>query len=199
MNSSDETIFEIGVYFVDTTYGRGDHDDWQVRSAALKQEIEQEFGLQLDDADIAPGWSLPAFSAIVAEYWPAGLVALALAGEKIEKNVDAWVRLYDRIKHYLKRLVCLDRNGASVLAVNEVIVKCGATPRSLRFEGYAYLSLIEGKVEYDATPLTDFLDPPAAMYLSVVVHIFQIEADNRRFKVYVEGNTVHSVEISTAG
>jgi hypothetical protein len=191
--------FEIEIYFPDTTYGRADDslEEWQVKSAALKGEIERECGLQLEDADIAPGSSYPAFQAIITDYWPLAAVPIAvfLAGGNIEKNLEAWPRIYKRLKGLLVRPAYLDKNGASVLAMNAVIEECGKAPETTQLEGYALWLSLEGKVEYDVKPIVGVADSPEAKYLAVIVHIFQIAADDRRFKVYVEANDTHLVEL----
>jgi hypothetical protein len=194
------TRFQIGIYFVDTTYGKdGSTEDWEAQSAALKHGIEREYGIQLRDEDIAPGFSFPAFETITAEYWiGAAPVAMFFAGEKIEKSIDAWLRLYKRIKQFLNRPAYLDRNGASVLAMHAVIEECKSGARSLKLEGYAIWSSLEGKVEYDTKQVVGFADPPETKYLGVIVHIFQIAADNRRFKVYVEGNSANLTEMPSS-
>ncbi len=195
--ASDQSI-EIGIYFPDTTYGQeGSDAEWEERSAALKREIEQETGLELEQADIAPGFSYPAFATFISEYWPvvAAPFALFLTGEKIDKNIDAWAGLYARVKRRLLRSAYLDQNGASIVAMNAVIEECGAAPQVARLEAYALWLLLEGPVEHNTTPIVGFADPPEEKYLGVIVHIFQIAADDRRFKVYVEANTAHLTEM----
>lgn len=197
-----DTKFEVGIYFVDTTYGDESNEtdeQWSAKSAALKQQLEEEYKLTLQDEDIAPGWSFPAFSTIVAEYWPAGLIALFLAGEKIEKNIEAWPRLYAKLKRFVTRPVYLDRNGALVLATNAVIAEYGALPRSLRIAGYSAWSLSEGEVAHDTSPIVGFDDPPRTDRLSIIIHIFQIAVDEKNFKVFVDGSTVHLVEVPSDG
>jgi hypothetical protein len=192
--ASDDTSFEIGIYFVDTTYGQdGTTEEWETRSAALKREIEREHGIELRDQAIAPGFAFPAFETILAI--AAVPVALFLAGDKIEKNIDAWVRLYKRLNQFLNRPAYLDQNGASVLAMNSVIAECRSGARSVTLEGYATWFLLEDRVEYNTQPIVGFADSPETKYLGVIVHIFQIVADDRRFKVYVEGTMVHLIEM----
>jgi hypothetical protein len=191
--------FEIGIYFVDTTYGNETDEQWPAKSAALKQQLEEEYKLTLQDEDIAPGWSFPAFSTIVAEYWPAGLIALFLVGEKIEKNIEAWPRLFAKLKRFVTRPVYLDRNGALVLATSAVIREYGALPHSLRIAGYSAWSVQEGEVAHDTSQIVGFDDPPRTDRLSVIIHIFQIEADERTFKTFIDGSTVRVVEVSLTG
>jgi hypothetical protein len=196
--SDEDTKFEIGIYFVDTTYADESNEtdeQWLAKSAALKKQLEEEYKLPFQDEDIAPGWSLPAFSTVISEYWPAGLIALFLAGEKIEKNIDAWSRLYDRLKRFVTRPVYLDRNGALVLASNAVITKCGALPHSLTIAGYSVWSVLEGEVAHDTSPIVGFADPPTTDRLSIMIHIFQIAADEKCFKVFVDGPKVQLIEM----
>lgn len=193
----DDTRFEIGIYFVDTTYGKGSSaEEWEAQSAALKREIEREYGIELRDEDIAPGFSFPAFETMATI--AATGAALFLVGDKIEKNMDAWVHLYKRLKKFLNRPAYLDQSGASVLAMHAVIEECQSGSKSMKMEGYAVWSRLEGKVEYDTKPIVGFTDPPETKYLGVIVHIFQIAADSRRFKVYVEGTSANLTEMPTS-
>jgi hypothetical protein len=190
----DDTRFEIGIYFVDTTYGHGDAADWEVRSAALRREIEQEYGVELRDEDIAPGFSFPAWETILAVAGAA--TTLFFFGDKITPNVKAWVGHFERIKHFLKRPAYLDYSGALVVAMHAVIDECRSSgTTSVQQEGYAIWFSLEGPVEYDMKPLVGFADPPEIRFLGVIVHIFQIAVDERRFKVYVEGTSTHLVEM----
>jgi hypothetical protein len=193
--AADDTSFEIGIYFVDTTYGQdGTTEEWETRSAALKREIEREHGIELRDQAIAPGFAFPAFETILAI--AAVPIALFLAGDKIEKNIEAWDRLYKRLTRMLNRPAYLDQNGASVLAIHAVIEECRSSgAKSIKRESYAIWFSLEERVEYNTQPIVGFADPPETKYLGVIVHIFQIVADDRRFKVYVEGTVVHLIEI----
>ena len=196
--SDEDTRFEIGIFFVDTTYGSETNEtdeQYSVKSAALKTQLEEEYELPLQEEDIAPGWSFPAFSTLVVEYWPAGLIALFLAGEKIEKSIDAWPRLYDRLKSFLTRPIYLDRNGALVLASNAVITEYGTLPRSLTLTGYSVWFVLEGEVAHDTSPIVGFAEPPTTDRLSLVIHIFQIAADEKCFKVFVDGSKVQLIEM----
>jgi hypothetical protein len=77
--TDDAARFEVGIYFVDTTYGQ-EGDQWEAESAALKAELEAEFGLPLQNDDIGPGWSFPVFAAQVTDYdW---LLRLACVGRR---------------------------------------------------------------------------------------------------------------------
>jgi hypothetical protein len=191
--------FEIKLYFVDTTYGK-EGDQWEAQSGILRAELEAEYRLPLQNDDIGPGWSFPVFAATITEYWPvaAALVALFLSGEKIEKNIDAWPRLYDRLKRFLTRPVYLDTRGASVLAMNAVIVKYGK-PSSLTMTGYTAWSAMEGEPPRDTTPIVGRDAPPARKHLSTTIHIFQITADDKSFKVFVSGSDVQVIDMPSAG
>ena len=189
----DDGQFEITIYFVDTTYGK-DSDQWEAESAALKTELEAEYGLPLQYDDIGPGWSFPTFAVIISEYWPAGLIALFFAGEKIEKNLEAWPRLYNKLKSYLARPVYLDRLGASVLAADAVIAKC--QPISLKLTGYFAWPVLEGEPPQDASTIVGIADAPERKFLSTTVHVFQITADDKSFKVFVRGSKVQIIDMA---
>jgi hypothetical protein len=130
------------------------------------------------------------------EYWPwaVGLTALFLSGERIEKNLNAWPRLYDRLKCYLTRPVYLDRMGAAVLAADAVISKCQTV--SLTLTDYVAWSVVDGEPPRDTSAIVGIADGPAHKFLSTTVHIFQITADDESVKVFVRGSHVQVIEIS---
>ena len=101
----------IRVYVIDETYGQ-DGDDWEQQSAAFKKKIEAEHQRPFEYEDIGRGASQPAFFVTLIELLPyPGAIALFFTGKKINENIEAWGKLYERLKNFLNRNPALDKQG----------------------------------------------------------------------------------------
>ena len=176
----------IRFYVHDETYGHAE-DDWEQKSEAFKKRLEAEYKLPFEYEDIGTGASAPAFFATLMDLAPyAAPIAIFFAGKKIEENLDAWGKIYVRLKKFLNRNPTLDMQGASVLAVQSITASMGKVPTFIRLTGYCADSAMNEPFEElckDGTKLME-MDRPTRLVDSTI-HVFQIEADDRLFKIFV--------------
>lgn len=177
----------LAVYIPDKTYGQDDYDTWQERSTEFRVELEKEFGLPIQDADIWPGASLPAFLMHVPiDAWPyLGMALYAFfKGKDVEDNLDAWPKLFDRLNPFRKHRAYFKRDGAAVLVIHEITKALGSEPRSIRLIGYVLHTDVTGGPP-DLNAISEISDDPEEHYVGWVEHLFVVEADGRQFKAIV--------------
>jgi hypothetical protein len=198
----EEQSNEILVFIVDRSYGNETDfvdvelydDEIAVRQAAGQayfDELVTEFDQELESVNVGPGADLPAFAAAITENiipllpW---LMAVFFSGKPIVDNVDAWQKIYKYMSRYLMRDILLNRHGAAVLAVEAVFADMDGIPRSLKMISY------RSEYRYDEKPPIaqdggQVDEAPPTLNLSMVRHVFEIEADNVKFLVVVDGKT----------
>lgn len=195
----EEGAGEIHVFVIDESYGRiheyVNWDDYPDECAATEaasklflRKIEAEFGAEFEEANVGPGADLPAFvTAITSNIIPLipWLMAIFFSGKPIVDNLDAWRTIYEKIRPYFARTTLLNRNGAAVLAVEAVFEEMGGTPKIVILRGYRaeYRHVDDDVIE----PPDGIDDPSSTLNLSMVLHVFQIEADGVSFVVVVDG------------
>jgi hypothetical protein len=186
----------IRFYIQDKTYGHGE-DDWEQQSEAFKKQLETEYNLPFEYEDIGTGASAPAFFATLIDLAPyAAPIALFFAGKKIEENLDAWGKIYARLKKFLNRNPMLDMQGASVLAIHSITKSMGKVPTFIRLTGYYTESALNQPFEElceDETKLTK-INPPTR-FTDSTIHVFQIEVDDRLFKIFLFCTEVKLLEL----
>ncbi len=98
---------------------KGDPAVWQ---AALRTELSTfDENVRLEESDIGPGADWPMILAIFSAIGSAFIL-----GEKIEKNLDAWIRLAGRFRKLISRLQerftlkRIDPFGGSLLALEHI-------------------------------------------------------------------------------
>lgn len=200
-NQPTETDETILVAVIDETYGRADSDDdWDIAREAFRLELEAEFDLPFEDADIGPGASFPAFATLIAGAVAigGGIGSVLMAGKTIEDGIDAYLRLATRIRKLFTRRTYVNRNGAAVLAIEAVAKEVQGLPRSIKILGYAVQSLAEPDEPSDLEPLTEVADAVGTIYLGMVRHIFDIEANGARYRVSVQSQTVKVLPLQPA-
>jgi hypothetical protein len=190
-------ITALRVYIPDATYGRdGESDE---RSSEFKSHLESEYHLQFEPTGIGTGAAEPAFATTLletAQYVAAGLFALFFLGERIEKNIDAWSRLYERLKDFFHHKPTFDIEGASVIAVKALSSKMGDTPHSLQLLGYRHESALVTPIEQvigDTTDVSEIGQAPDHV-LSATIHVFKIRAESNIFRVVVSGAEARVIE-----
>ncbi|QLL42824.1 TIR domain-containing protein [Sulfitobacter pontiacus] len=197
----EEETNEVLIFVVDESYDRiGEYvnwddypDEWSATEAASKvflDRIKTEFDCEFEEANIGPGADLPAFVTFIASNvvplipW---LMAIFFSGKPIVDNIEAWRTILSKIRPFFCRTVVLNRNGAAVLAIDAVFEDMGGIPKKVVLLGY------KPDYRYNDAELvapTEIEDPMPTLNLSMVKHVFQIEADGVSFVVAVDGTKV---------
>ncbi len=179
--------------------GDGDED------GPFKKQLESEFAAPFRFVSVgrgaaAAGWvaELVSFAENYGAYVVGVVIAGFFAGERIEKNLDAWPRLYQRLKSTFHRRPIFDREGAAVLIMNEITQQLGDQPTSIQCRGFEVI---------DRVASGNPLEIPEPMPLNVIgprqsdrvsfrdVYYFDVEANGRRFLGRVDGNEVVVKEV----
>lgn len=193
----DEGENEIVLLVVDETYGHGE-DTYEDDSERYWKGLEEEFKVTFKPANIGPGADLPAFlTYIVTTDIPLWTVALGtfLLGKQINESLNAWNEIGGRIRRFFGRPVVLSRNGAAVLAVEAVFAEMGGIPKTIRLLSY--------RPEYNILDLdlkalpsnSEIATTPPTLNLSMLTHVFEIEADGIKFCVSVDGKDTDLIQI----
>jgi hypothetical protein len=194
-----EEIDQILIVVVDETYPPADEDAWEAESAAYRRGLEQEFGVRFEEANVGPGADIPAFLTILASasvpLWSVVAAAFFL-GKPINDNLTAWQEIGRRIRGFFSRPVILGRHGASVLAVEAVFDEMGGTPKTIRLLSYRPAHIGETQDLAQLSAGTEILENPPTLNLGYVRHVFEIEADGRKFRVGVDGKTVQIIPLN---
>lgn len=160
-------------------------------SEAFGKGLQAEFGVPFEFVSIGRGAAAAAWVAELISFAqsPTGIAIGAIfgvffAGEKLEKNLDAWAKLFQRLKATFDRRPTFDREGAAVLFTNEITQLLGEEPVSLRCNGFRVWDRFS-----DGNPM-EILEP---MPLDSIgprqddkvsnrdVYYFDVEVNNRRF------------------
>ena len=110
----------------DRTYSdfEGEPEEWFAELRSVLDSYEEPYSTE--HADIGPGADLPMVLAIFS-----GLGTIFMLGEKIEKNIDAWMSIARRFVAFVTRLrqrfgsTRIDADGAGLLALTEIISTYG--------------------------------------------------------------------------
>lgn len=81
----------------------------------------------------------------------------------------------------------LNRNGAAVLSIEAVLEEMGSIPKKVMLHGY------KPDYRHDNAELiapTEIEDPMPTLNLSLIKHVFHIEADGISFVIAVDGTKV---------
>jgi len=195
----EEQIDEVLIFVIDESYDRIDEyvnwDDYADEAAATDaasktflSRIKSEFDADFDEANIGPGADLPAFVTVITSNivplipW---LMAVFFSGKPIVDNIEAWRTILSKIKPFFRRTVVLNRNGAAVLAMEAVFEDMGGIPKKVVLHGY------KPDYRYEDAQLvapTEIEDPMPTLNLSMIKHVFHIEADGVSFVVAVDGS-----------
>lgn len=188
---------EIFLLVIDETYG-GDEGTYAEDSEHYRLGLQKEFGTDFEEANIGPGFDIPAFLTVLATttvpLWSLILGAFFL-GKPINDNLDAWHTIGKRLRQFFKRPIVLSRNGAAVIAVEAVFEEIDGTPKSLRLRSYRVGHLgNRGHLE-KAGASQEISAAPPTLDLGLVLHIFEIEADGIVFRVGVDGKTTEIIRL----
>jgi hypothetical protein len=180
----------IEIYVPDAAYGQ---DGSKAESRKFLQSLIDEYNLPFKETDIGTGAGEPAFVTQILEWWPvAGGAAVFFAGKKIEENLEAWTKIFARLKPFFKHKAVFGRDGAAVLAVEGVRSAMGNMPKSVRLVGYHTDSALNQPLKelqsrkFDISGIGAELD----RVRGATIHAFEIEADKHKFQVFVQGSTV---------
>ena len=188
----------IGVYVPDPSHG--ELDDGEV----FRKSLEAEYGVPFRFVSIGRGAAVAAFMADLIAFAESptgviggGLLAAFFAGEKIEKNLDAWKRLYQRLKSTFHHEPTFDREGAAVLVQNEIAKKLAEELRSIQCRGFEIVERLSlpDPMELPEPKRLDVIGPPADKVAISAVYYFEMEANYRLFLARVEGVKVLLIEI----
>lgn len=197
----EEQLDEVLIFVVDESYDRideyvnwDDHaDEYAATEAASRiflHRIKSEFDADFEEVNIGPGADLPAFVTVIASNvvplipW---LMAVFFSGKPILDNIEAWRTILRKIKPFFRRTVVLNRNGAAVLAMEAVFEDMDGIPKKVLLHGYKPGSIAD---DAELVAPTGIEDPLPTQHLSMVKHVFHIEADEIAFVVAVDGAKV---------
>ena len=189
----------IDVYFPDLSHGE------EVESKRFKQELEAEYGVPFRFVSIGRGAAAAAYVAELISFAQSpegiasGVVALFFAGEKIEKNIDAFLRMYSRLRSAFHRNPTFDREGAAVLVQKAIADRLSAPPKSTRCEGFEIIDRLSlgNPMKIPAPMPVTMIGPPADKVTNSAVYYFQVQADDRIFLARVDGHNVDLVEVNS--
>jgi hypothetical protein len=178
----------ICIFFLDTTYPING-DDTEV-SESLKRIIQDELQCEIEEVDIWPGASLPAWLFqldLTSLAISAGAMVLFFKGTAINENLDAWVELAQKIKIALTRKCYLNRSAAAALAIDEVLKLVGPSrPKRIILSKY---KKADNRFEnfHDATETDENV---RIEYQGTVIHVFEFHVDEKEYLVVVDGRDV---------
>jgi len=170
-------------------------------SARFRDTLVAEFQLPFEETDIGTGAGEQAFWTALTDAWPVvAAIAVFFSGRKIEENLEAWQKLFKRLEPFIDRRAIFDRDGTAVLAIEGLRLALGKLPDSVRLVGYQTDSLLNRvndppeEWQADRSPVST-IDPPLDQVQGATIHVLQIEADGRMFKVVVQGSRVFTMEL----
>lgn len=187
----------IQVAIVDKTYF-DEGGDWAERSKAFRNELEKEFGVEFEEADIGPSVSLPAFITFLsanAEVIGSTLLGIFLLGKKLEDGWRWWVEKAKLLKKFSAHQVKLNQHGASILAVEAVMNESSNPPNYIKLLRYGTALMGEGDDLVNFQIEVEKEGPTDTLYLGFMKHIFDIEADGQLYRVGVDGTEVEVLKI----
>jgi hypothetical protein len=180
----------VEIYIRDIAHGTGEDDPEFIR------ELETEYGLRFEGTSTGDGAANAAYFATLAlDVWPYITLALGafFLGKPISDNLEAWPKVVEKIGSFFKRNPTLNRAGAAILALDKIASVLGHMPHSIQLIGYRRMTLYdkwEGKE--DPGYLTTI--EGARRVTETSIYVFQIDADGRHFRAFVEGHDVRLLE-----
>jgi hypothetical protein len=185
---------QILIAVVDETYGVSEDEAWDHEREKYRLELESEFGLSFEEANIGPGADLPAFVTFLTgtatvPVWTL-LGAVFFLGKPLNDNLAAWGEIGQKLQAFFKRTVYLNRDGAAVIAVESIIKELGRVPASIRLVSYRMNHVSEPDDLEAMDRGTEIEEAPPTLYLGFIRHIFEIDADGALFRVSIEGKNV---------
>ncbi len=188
---------EIFVVVIDESYPPTDEGLTEEESEKYRVRLEREFGVTFQDANIGPGADIPAFLTSISTasipVWTL-LFGLFFAGKSIKENLEAWSEIGQTIRRFFSRPIVLARHGAAVLAVEAVFQQMDGVPKSIQLLSYRVGYTGDSDDLKNIDPSTEIHDNPPTLSLGYVVHIFEIEVDQNRFRVGIDGNKTKVVK-----
>lgn len=196
-----ENANQIFVVIIDEAYRYSDDRSYPQASEKYRQALDQEFQSDFRTANIGPGADLPAFvTALNNVPTPVEVVlGLFFSGALIKNNLDAWGKIYSRLRCFFSRPVLFARNGAAVLAVQAIFDELGELPKTIELLRYSK----EDSLGYHKNNLAEIKldkvisDNSPMIFLSRVVHLFEIEADGSIFRVAIDGKDVEIIRVNS--
>jgi hypothetical protein len=190
---------QILVAVVDETYGVSEDDTWDSEREKYRLELEAEFKMPFEEANIGPGADLPAFVTLLTgtatvPVWTL-LAAAFFLGKPLNDNLSAWREMGQKLRVFFKRPIYLNRDGAAVIACDTIIDELGHIPTSMRLVSYRINHVAEPDDLASMDRGTEIEEAPRTLYLGFIRHIFEIEADDALFRVGIEGKTAQLLRL----
>lgn len=186
-----ENANQILVAVIDETYG-GEEDSCEQDSANYKIGLSEEFEVDFEVSNVGPGADIPAFVTVLQENilpllpW---VLAVFFSGKPMVDNIGAWRVIFKALQVYFGRPVILSRNGAAAIAVEAVFDDMGGVPKTLLLRSYRPAHLGEAD-SFDSLSSSGAIETaPPIIYLGMVFHLFEIEADGVCYLVGIKGKT----------
>lgn len=194
-NEVGEAIF---VLVIDETYGINE-ERYETESEIYRLKLEAEFGAGFQQANVGPGFDIPAFLTVLdtveIPLWSV-IAGSFFLGKPINENLQAWKQIYDRLIRFFDKPVVLSRNGAAVIAVQSVFEEMGGLPKALRLRSYK-VGFVNESDQLETLKSTEEISPsPPTLNLGQVGHLFEIEADGTVFRVSVRGKETEIIQIN---
>lgn len=183
---------EPKIYFIDQSYDRPCDLGEIEASEYEKNQIEAEFNLRLQHANIGVGADLPAFLAVLGGYAPlAAAMYIFFHGKEIKENLDAWIEIGSSIAKFLSRQLHMNREASVLIALHTYTETTNETPKSIRLIAYKVfnqrfddngLLLDKNIVGYDENPNEEDL--------SDVTHILRMTIDESSYRFIIRGRSI---------
>ena len=185
MNNSEPRI-----YFIDQSYDN--HGDLSEEEASdqERKEIETEFGVHVQPANIGSSADLPAF--LLALGTPVALlVTLFFQGKAIKENFGAWTDIGRTIRDYFNRPVRLNREAALFLALYTYAKERSITLSEIQLVGYKVFDRRFEKSKVDTCPLIQEISPsPKEIYLGDIIHVFDVILNGTLVRFVIDGRNI---------
>jgi hypothetical protein len=183
----NENNDQICVFLIDESYG-GPMDDEELAYEQNFKKLKDEFGVGLEEVDVMPGASLPAFLLVVFDNLP-WIVDVLASGLVLKDTAIQIQKIASKLREYFHREIVLNRNAASMLALDAVFNDMGGIPKNIKIDGYYVRDIRDEEVSIETK--TETISPSIPTeYLAVSEHVFDITADKVRFVVTIRGKSV---------
>jgi len=183
---------EPKIYFIDLSYDNHVGLSENEASELEKKQIESEFDIHVEPANIGAGADLPAFLVTLNNYTLiAGAVFIFFQGKSIKENLDAWIEIGKTIAKFLKRPVLVNREAAVLIALNAYSERTGAIPTRIQLLGYrAFNRRFSQTVSLETKEISGCDPDPNEENLSDTIHFLQLMVDDTMYRFVLDGKNI---------
>lgn len=184
---------KIKIFVPDATYPFSMEDERsEALSNSFRNGLESEFSAEFYEANIGPGYDIPAFGTVLEV---SAAIGLFLHGAAIIQGWDTWLAAYKKVHSYFHRKPTLDRSAAAILAVEHLVHSLGKPPGKMTLRGYSTEARFIAEGDSVEIPLEIHEEMPD-LNLGTLAHVFNISADSERYLVKVSGTNVQIEKVT---